>query len=372
MNAATPAPFPWGRVPRVERAAIAARQELFAGLLGALDPTRIAGALSHLLGEPLEVTRALLLARRRGEVAPASPEHSVTLEFPEHALRLTLQPEADLVRVCVARVLEQEFELGWADTGIDAALRGAFAALALEVLRRAARREAPELAEPGELQSPWLLRGSISVRFAAKPYRVELWVEQLEIAPRARAARARVGLARLGGVRIRVPWVSAVSSIELTALGGLQIGDVWLPGASAWLGGDAPLSAGLLVPAGSERGFPIVVSDGRIVLGADAVLVHEELESSMSQEESELERIVGETPLVVRLELGTLELSAAEWAALRPGDVVQSGRRIDDLVILRVAGREIARGELVDIEGELGVRITEVGLATTAAPEATQ
>jgi flagellar motor switch/type III secretory pathway protein FliN len=56
-------------------------------------------------------------------------------------------------------------------------------------------------------------------------------------------------------------------------------------------------------------------------------------------------------------------MSAAEWAALRPGDVVQSGRRIDHAVILRTGGREIARGELVDIEGEIGVRITQVGLA---------
>jgi flagellar motor switch/type III secretory pathway protein FliN len=369
MNGATPAPFPLGRVARVERAAIEARQELFARLLGALDPTRIAGALSHLLREPVDVTRPLLLERRRGELAAASPEGSVTLEFPEHALRLTLEPEADLVRVCVARLLEQEFELGWADTGIDAALRGAFAALVLEAARRAARREAPELTEPGELQGPWLLHGRVSLRFSGKPYRLELWVEALEIAPRARAARAPVGLARLGGVRIAVPWVSAVCSLELDALRGLQIGDVWVPSRNAWLAPDAPRSAGLLVSARSERGLPIVVSGGRIVLGADAVLVHEELESSMSQEESELERIVGETPLLVRVELGSLELSAAEWAALRPGDVVQSGRRIDDQVILRAAGREIARGELVDIEGQLGVRITQVGLATAAAPE---
>jgi len=81
----------------------------------------------------------------------------------------------------------------------------------------------------------------------------------------------------------------------------------------------------------------------------------------MSQEESELTQIVGETPLCVRVELGSLEMSAAEWAALRPGDVVQCGRRIDEPVVLRAGGREIARGELVDIDGEIGVRITAVG-----------
>jgi flagellar motor switch/type III secretory pathway protein FliN len=87
------------------------------------------------------------------------------------------------------------------------------------------------------------------------------------------------------------------------------------------------------------------------------------MDTSMSQEESELEQIVGETPVVVRLELGSVEMSAAEWAALRLGDVIASGRRLEEAVSLRTGGREIARGELVEIEGEIGVRITQVGLA---------
>ena len=110
--------------------------------------------------------------------------------------------------------------------------------------------------------------------------------------------------------------------------------------------------------------MPIRVSAGKIVLGAEAVPVHEEL-TSMSQEEAELTQIVGETPLVVRLELGSLEMTAAEWAALRPGDVLSSGRRLEEPVVLRAGGREIARGELVDIDGDIGVRITAVGSFST-------
>jgi flagellar motor switch/type III secretory pathway protein FliN len=164
-------------------------------------------------------------------------------------------------------------------------------------------------------------------------------------------------------VRLRVPWVGAVSSVPLAVLEQLQVGDVWLPGADAWVGGEPALAAGLLAPAHSRRGLPVRVVGGRTVLGAEVVAVPEELEASMSQEESELEQIVGETPVVVRLELGVVEMSAAEWAALRPGDVLASGRRLDEAVSLRTGGREIARGELVEIEGEIGVRITQVGLA---------
>jgi flagellar motor switch/type III secretory pathway protein FliN len=66
-----------------------------------------------------------------------------------------------------------------------------------------------------------------------------------------------------------------------------------------------------------------------------------------------------DAPLVVRVELGAVTMSAREWAALRPGDVVAVGRRVSEPVVLRVAGMVVARGELVDIEGELGVRIRE-------------
>ena len=59
----------------------------------------------------------------------------------------------------------------------------------------------------------------------------------------------------------------------------------------------------------------------------------------------------------MRVELGTVEMKAREWAALGPGDVVALGRKIGDPAILRVGGVELARGELVQVEGEMAVRI---------------
>ncbi|HVZ31700.1 MAG TPA: FliM/FliN family flagellar motor switch protein, partial [Polyangiaceae bacterium] len=255
----------------------------------------------------------------------------------------------------------QDFQLGWADAGLDAALRGAGAALLLETARRAARGEAPELVAEVAPAAEWLLCGSVTLRLADKPYAVEWFMEAFGRAPALR--RTPRGLGALGQIPLRVPWVCAVSSATLSMLEGLSMGDVWIPGSQAWLAGEPALTAALLAPARSERGFPVRVSSGRTVLGAGAVAVVEERDAAMSQDESELEQVVGETPLVVRLELGALEMTASEWAALRPGDVVASGTRLADGVVLRTGGREIARGELVDIEGEIGVRITRVGLA---------
>lgn len=376
-----PTPFPWPDTPRVSRAALRARRELYERFEAALDGSRLSRALAELLGDDVQL-RMGSSECRWGSAPPFSGAESLSLRFPVHGLRLWVRPEPDLWRSCVARLLEQDFQLGWADSSIDAALRGAGAALLLELARRGARAEAPALAEEEEVAPPaWWLQGQASVRLSGKPYRVELCAG-LERAG-APGLRAPVRLQRLGALRLRVPWVGALSSVGLRQLSGLALGDVWLPGADGWVAGEPALSAGWLAPARSLRGIPVRVQAGRTVLGAEVVAVPEDAspqagssaagwaeaavsegrDTSMSQEESELEQIVGETPVVVRLELGAVEMSAAEWAALRLGDVIASGRRLEEGVTLRTGGREIARGELVEIEGEIGVRITQLGLA---------
>jgi flagellar motor switch/type III secretory pathway protein FliN len=359
------AAFPWERFPRLERVAVEARRELSSRLTSGLELARVPGALRQLLGEDVELGSVELSEQRRGELAAPSMFDAHTLRFAALGLRVTLWPEPDLARACVARLLGQGFELGWADAGVDAALQGAGAALALEVARRAARDEAPELVSEVASDDGWVSMGQATLRLAGKPYRIDLCAEALKLGHPVPAVKRHAEVSRLGEAKIAVPWVAAVSASTVAEIESLEVGDVWVPGERAWVDGDTTLAAGLLAAPGSERGLPIHVSGGRIVLGAKTVLVHGEL-SVMSQEESELTQIVGETPLVVRLELGSLEMSAAEWAALRPGDVVQSGRRIDEPVVLRVGGREIARGELVQIEGEVGVRITLVGSGPVA------
>lgn len=64
-----------------------------------------------------------------------------------------------------------------------------------------------------------------------------------------------------------------------------------------------------------------------------------------------------DAPVVVRVEVGTVEMTAAAWSQLAPGDVVTLGKRLGEAAVLRVAGAEVARGELVQVDGELGVRI---------------
>jgi flagellar motor switch/type III secretory pathway protein FliN len=81
---------------------------------------------------------------------------------------------------------------------------------------------------------------------------------------------------------------------------------------------------------------------------------------NMSEQKNTLDALLLDSPVVVRVEVGTLSLTARQWAALRPGDVLETGIRIAEPVVLRIAGREVARGELVNVDGELGVKISEL------------
>jgi flagellar motor switch/type III secretory pathway protein FliN len=65
-------------------------------------------------------------------------------------------------------------------------------------------------------------------------------------------------------------------------------------------------------------------------------------------------------PVEVVAELGRVALRGDEALGLAPGAVLSLGVRRPDTVLLRVAGRPWARGELVNVDDELGVRVLEL------------
>lgn len=67
-------------------------------------------------------------------------------------------------------------------------------------------------------------------------------------------------------------------------------------------------------------------------------------------------------PVTLIVELGRLNLPLGRLADLKPGDVVELGRHSREPVELTSGGRLVARGELVLIDTELGVRVIQVFL----------
>jgi type III secretion system YscQ/HrcQ family protein len=76
--------------------------------------------------------------------------------------------------------------------------------------------------------------------------------------------------------------------------------------------------------------------------------------------------LLRELSVEVACEVGRVQMSAREVCELQPGAVLPVGRPLRGPVDLTVGGRLIGRGELVDVEGELGVRVTELATAPSA------
>jgi flagellar motor switch protein FliN/FliY len=67
------------------------------------------------------------------------------------------------------------------------------------------------------------------------------------------------------------------------------------------------------------------------------------------------------------IRFGNRELLLREILGLTPGDVVELDQHVDEPAQLIVAGRAIARGEVVVVDGNFGLRITEVASASQRA-----
>jgi flagellar motor switch protein FliN/FliY len=80
----------------------------------------------------------------------------------------------------------------------------------------------------------------------------------------------------------------------------------------------------------------------------------------------ELERLY-DVPVELAVEIGRTQMTIRETLALGPGSIVTLNRLAGEPVDLLVNGKPIARGEVVVIDEEFGLRVTEVVASESAA-----
>jgi len=171
-------------------------------------------------------------------------------------------------------------------------------------------------------------------------------------------------LATLGVTPLSLPIVAETLQSTTSEVASLRDGDALLL--------DWPLKRNqqgvwhgpaLLTSPDGELGIAIdLLPDGSAVLRGDISsmgVVQKETETDMNDGKEQLVQNIGDIPVVLRVEVGAARMAAREWAAMTVGDVIGLGQPIGQSVILRVGGVAIARGDLVEIEGEVGVRIVE-------------
>ena len=185
--------------------------------------------------------------------------------------------------------------------------------------------------------------------------------------------------------RLRIPIrVEATRcALSLAELAGIAPGD-WIPLGEAWSStpeGDLRGPARLRVGAGRRGALPGALEPGRFrVQGAaegsarEAKMEEHALENDVHPDDPErldpasmgedavtvVGPLLGDVQVDVRIELAGGTVSAEELLDLAVGGVLDLKIAPAEPVLLRAGGRPLARGHLLEIEGQLGVRILEL------------
>lgn len=80
--------------------------------------------------------------------------------------------------------------------------------------------------------------------------------------------------------------------------------------------------------------------------------------------------LLADIPVEVAVEIGRLRMPLRDLLSLEPGAVLELDRAADAPVDVLVNGRLVARGEVVVIDGEFGVRVTDLVERAGETPKA--
>lgn len=336
--------YPWGALEPLPRAVLRVSAGARQSLRGSAE--RAAAALSELL----ELRSDLVVQRARIGRVPALTQ-ALWLSHGSVALGALCEPA--LSAFVASRVLRRSEPLSDPSEPLSPALAGLLAALGVETARRLGLATtllgAPPIGEEA-------LVADLTLLVEGRPFSLTLYVVGSSAKPLPEPR-----LEQLGALTLRVPLVIGSVALDRRELLALEVGGALVLGDGASIDVRGA-GRGLLVAPPSERGISAIFQpDGRLVLGeaAEARLSVERDKPSPIEGET-LTDVLLDTPVVVRVELGAVSMSAREWARLGPGDVIETAQRIAEPVVLRIAGREVGRGELVNVEGQVGVRIQKL------------
>ncbi len=192
---------------------------------------------------------------------------------------------------------------------------------------------------------------------------VRAWIPESALrAPSLHAAR--LGAAALATLPLTL--VLEVGEAVLTAaeLASLRLGDVVvLDRASVRVEGATVSGTGSLRALGARRTrWQVTIAAGVARLEGRARNEERSMmrETSTGSSDAALE-LVGDAPIELRVELARVCVLLEDLARLAPGEVVTTGRALGAEVTLCAGERVIATGELVDVDGEVGVRVLRLG-----------
>lgn len=98
-----------------------------------------------------------------------------------------------------------------------------------------------------------------------------------------------------------------------------------------------------------------LTGDTPVESGFDSPEIHQQ-----NRDEPSNLSAVADVPVKISAVLGKSSMSVSELLSLSEGSVIELDRNIGDAIDIYVNNRLVARGEVVMVEGQLGVTMTEI------------
>lgn len=359
-------PYPWAALESLPRDVVGYLPAFRRAIRRAIDPRTLAVKIGEIIDAPIRFRTGRIEALAGPEL-PSLQGAAFVLSTSDERLRIGVEVDRELAAILVSKVLARPVGIMNPSRPLDPQIVGAVAAIVTTATRRANEGRLPLI--PLGLGNLRLASGERAVRIHLsviikdEAHPATLTLPWLSPHTDDDASSPRLALRSLDHLPISLPLIAATSLATPRDIASLSVGDAFMPG-SGWTvsaQGEALVGKALLAAAASHRGLSVaLLPHGDIAVGrpCEALLEPLDMQNPDPDSESTAEAVL-DAPVIVRVEVGSVTMTAREWANLAEGDVIAMGRRVAEPVILRVGGLEVARGELVDIEGELGVRIRE-------------
>lgn len=358
-----PAHFPFSALPRVDRAAALFTRRVSAALASSppLPAPLLDDRWGALLGAPLRARPAAPRPVTLDSLRAAwrlDPAVVAVWSHPSLGVFLVALPR-DLAFHLVTRCLGPE-ALRAPSAPLSDLAEGALSALAARVAVALCAPAAPptlraitdhplDALEALDATSLVAWDFTLSGKTLAGTVTLVLAADSLHPAPRPPPPE----LSRFAEVSVPVRCVAGRAWLPAAAVASLEAGDrLMLDGlrtSSAGLSGDVTLCLGDAPPLRLDA----------TLTDASRVTVTAPLRAPWSHAMNESTEVLRELRVEVTVEIAAQSTSLETLGSWGPGAVVEFPQRIGEAVVVRAGGRVVARGELVDVEGQVGVRITE-------------
>lgn len=347
--------FPYSMLERITARAVAEETRIAATLRRDVALDEAAHHVGQLLGEPARVE-----ARRH---LPNVPRLAGNATVVVDALGITchVTAESSFVVAVVAQLLGQAPPPEDPLQPIGASLEGAFNAATLWLAKRMCMQGVPRLAAAASTTLGLSYEVIVTTARARHGAYVTLAAssDPMPSAPPMSSASTR-SLSRLRELPLSLSLFCGEAVTGAEELASAEVGDFWMPADGIWLN-NALCGRGVVAAPRADRGARVDLDGEKIVVSGSTDLLHDatEMTSDDPPPDSSPGRAALDADVVVRIEVGRVTMTAAEWAGLRAGDVISTDAPIGATVRLYAAGQALAEGDLVDVEGKLGVRLNK-------------